>query len=409
MADVLYHETLHHLAGSKNALDWYKGKVDTMFHMLDRVYPELSKDPGAKGVFTTILAVTSNGVNVVKNFDLTFEHYDKIRERVAKGDYTIPEDLKGTKEATAMNRAFGAWNTGVTKFGAKEFLDILERPMKVSELKKFAKDELGVKFSASEQASTTVPVASIFGPKIGGGFWANLRGIHDYVTQDRWFVRTMSRLEGRMYKQEGFGDEQRARFVQALQEGDPTELGLPARDWSKASEDEVNAAALKVFTLDNKQGFPRSPSKGNGKLIDGKPLSDANNEIRQSAKLGAQGLKGEMRSQPEGAKQRTAYRKIINDIVERLHNHGIPMTAADLQAVIWFPEQRFWQQALKSGTKKTDADYEDAAVMGLLKRGRDNDVRSVYSRMGHSDAEIEEKIKDRRDKLVAISKEKAGD
>ena len=89
-------------------------------------------------------------------------------------------------------------------------------------------------------------------------------------------------------------------------------------------------------------------------------------------------------------------RDVMDRTVAKLHKLGTPITHADLQAVIWFPEQRYWQQRLGVGTGKTDADYEDAAVIALMNAGHEDHVRSEYRDMGYSQAEVSDKINARR-------------
>jgi hypothetical protein len=43
---------------------------------------------------------------------------------------------------------------------------------------------------------TEVYGASVFGPKIGNGFFMNLNGQFDQLTMDRWFMRQFGRLTG---------------------------------------------------------------------------------------------------------------------------------------------------------------------------------------------------------------------
>ena len=187
------------------------------------------------------------------------------------------------------------------------------------------------------------------------------------------------------------------------------------RKAQQGDPDAVMAISRKLWTVDNKQGFPRSPTditngrKGNGKLVDGSPVSDESGNIRKTSKSYLQGAKGDMIQQPEGPTHRAWLRDVMDQAVVRLNKAGIPITHADLQAVMWFPEQRYWQQKLGVGTSKTDADYEDAATIMALNKGHEGAVRKVYEDQGFSKSEIDGKIDARRELAAKLAKEPQGD
>jgi hypothetical protein len=420
VADLLYKESLFHLASSRNALDWYDGKVDTMFNMVERLYPELATDPNAKAMFSAILAITSNGQNVVKNFRDTFKHYGKHREALASGDYRIRTDLTGADKADKMNYAFGMWNSLLDQMGPGTLVEFLETKFRTGDLQKIMKDKYGIKWTGGEQADTEVYGASVFGPKIGGGFYVNLRKKFDAVTQDRWFVRTMSRVRGVLYKIPGVSESQAETLRQALNTADIAEFGLkPRNSWDGADVDTLVEAAMTIYRLDGKQGYPRTK---NGKIpgtidqdtkqfvmvpgADGRtytgPVAPQSDATRKAAKRIVESFKGKMVDQPENKTQRTHYRAITDDVVKRLNDAGINISVADWQALVWFPEQRYWQRYLGSGSAKTDADYEDAVVMALLDEKREDIPREIYGLMGYSAAEIDGLIADRREKAKKL-------
>ena len=45
---------------------------------------------------------------------------------------------------------------------------------------------------------TEVYGSAVFGPKVGNGFYTNLRGDFSPVTMDMWFMRTVGRLTGKL-------------------------------------------------------------------------------------------------------------------------------------------------------------------------------------------------------------------
>lgn len=417
VADMIYKEALYHLSRSNSAVGWYEGKLNTAMDMLAQNYPELKSNPHAATAFKTILAITSNGNPVVTNFRQTQEIYDQIRDRVAKGDYTLPTDTNLNDKAAMMNKSFGAWNAGVKAMGIEEFSRFLRTKLTAKELSDAWEKATGspVKISG-ESVNAPTYGAAIFGPKIGNGFFANLHGHFEMPTMDRWFMRTIGRLTGELVVKPDAAaqDKQAAKLVAALRGTNGLEAVGDLGDHRISPETEARAAegdhkalmdvAQALWTVDNRQGFPRT---GNGKLVDGSPISPASDALRKASKAFLRGSEGQMLQQPKGAAHRTFLRGVMDEAVAKLNKAGIPITHADLQAVMWFPEQRYWQQRLGVGSGKTDADYEDAAVISLMNRGNEDAIRRVYADQGFNPTEIDAKIAARRTLAQKVAKDPA--
>ena len=65
--------------------------------------------------------------------------------------------------------------------------------------------DLPITADAKEEADTMVSVAYAIGPKIGNGFLQNLRGNFDPLTMDRWWMRFVNRITGKLTVE--FSDE----------------------------------------------------------------------------------------------------------------------------------------------------------------------------------------------------------
>ena len=428
VSDLLYKEAVYHLSKADNALGWYEGKLNTAVDMVSRSFPEMASDPKALAVFKTILAITSNGQPVTKNFQQTHDIYSGIRDKVLAGDYTIPEDYSwaGT---TAPSMAAGAkrFNEVVRAMGIDEALDFMRVKHRVKDLENAVRPLLGLSNSptvnekgkrvppptliSGEGKDAMVYGAAILGPKIGNGFWSNLNGNFDMPTMDRWFMTTINRLTGSLVKRDtpakrADREAKLAPLLKAVQTSPDLASLRDHPDYAMARLGDPEAMirfGRALWTLDNKQGFPRV---GNKKPVaDGKPISKASDDLRKAGKAYVNGVDGARNIAPEGAAQREWLRSVMDQTVARLGKAGIPINHADLQAVIWFPEQRFWQRKLGVGSAKTDADYEDGAVMSLLSKGLEKHAEEVYKAQGFSDAEIALKIKARRDKMATMEKE----
>jgi hypothetical protein len=432
VSNLMFKEAVYHLSKADNALGWYEGKLNTAVDMVSRSFPEMASDPRALAIFKTILAITSNGQPVTKNFQQTHDIYSGIREKVLAGDYTIPEDYSwaGT---TAPSMAAGAkrFNEVVRAMGIEQALQFMSEKHKVKDLENAVRPLLGLSNSpmvnekgdkvppptliSGEGKTAMVYGAAILGPKIGNGFWSNLNGNFDMPTIDRWFMTTINRLTGSLVKRDtpakrADREAKLAPLLRAVQSSPDLASLRDHPDYAMARLGDPEAMLRfgnALWALDNKQGFPRV---GNKKPVaDGKPVSKASDDLRKANKAYVNGVEGARNIAPEGAAQREWLRSVMDQTVARLNKAGIPINHADLQAVIWFPEQRFWQRKLGVGSAKTDADYEDGAVMSLLAKGLERHAEEVYKAQGYSDAEIALKIKARRDKMATMEKEGPAD
>ena len=72
----------------------------------------------------------------------------------------------------------------------------MEETFTVAELNTWLKKHLKGTEIGGENVDTAVFGSAVFGPKIGQGFYTNLRGDFNPVTMDMWFMRTIGRLSG---------------------------------------------------------------------------------------------------------------------------------------------------------------------------------------------------------------------
>lgn len=445
IADLLYKEALYHLSKTGSALGWYDTKLKTSLSIMAQEFPELASDLNAASTFKAILAITSNGLNVVSNFDTASRVYASIRERIRNGDYSIPEDfpLHG-KTAPAQAVAFKTWNTLLREMGIADLQTFLTTKYRVREIERMGRELTGdPKFEVGgEGKNELVYGAAVLGPKIGNGFLSNLFGKYDMTTMDRWFMTTISRLAGTMVLRDNaettrMKADRLSKALAGIQQ-------LPdIAPYLKISDDVIARAALgdveatidvanALWTIDNRQGFPRVKNQKRVNLTNGKgyypdtaknpeknetsvtfdqmlPVGAQSDLIRKAAKRLIEGFEGERALAPTGPEHRKWLRSIMDKVVGRLNSAGIPITHADLQAVIWFPEQRYWQRYLGVGTAKTDADYEDGAVIHAIKNGLEANVRAVYARQGYSPSEIEGLINRRKELMKNLKLDDDGE
>lgn len=319
-----------------NASDWYNSKITEMNNVLQKLHPELQSGTTEEGIFKAGLALTSNGATVDYNLKAAEHVYT-----VFKASGKFPEDLKSLEaaiggfgqEGPTLVKQFARANDMITEMGADKFVEFLNTKFTVKEL-----TQEGFKLSG-EAVNFETYGSAIFGPKIGGGFYQNLRGNFNPVTFDRWWMASWGRWTGQpLLKTTGKArTDQLNRFRAAS--------GKKYKDPQTAI-----AAAKKVYATYRKNNFqPRT-------------------ELNQSAQRLAEGATDKMREQPAGPSERTFMRNVTYATVEKLKSMGYNLTPADLQATVWYPEKELHGfYGIGSGRSAPD-DYAAAATRLLGER-----------------------------------------
>jgi hypothetical protein len=329
-------EAIAALKKEGNASDWYNSKITEMNNVLQKLHPELESGTTEEGIFKAGLALTSNGATVDYNLKAAEHVYT-----VFKASGKFPEDLKSLEaaiggfgqEGPTLVKQFARANDMIAEMGADKFVEFLNTKFTVKEL-----TQLGFKLSG-EAVDFETYGSAIFGPKIGGGFYQNLRGNFNPVTFDRWWMASWGRWTGQpLLKTTGKArTDQLNRFRAAS--------GKKYKDPQKAI-----AAAKKIYATYRKNNFqPRT-------------------ELNQSAQRLAEGATDKMREQPAGPSERTFMRNVTYATVEKLKSMGYNLTPADLQATVWYPEKELHGfYGIGSGRSAPD-DYAAAATRLLGER-----------------------------------------
>ncbi|MEK9986495.1 MAG: hypothetical protein VW879_17290, partial [Opitutae bacterium] len=190
IADDLAREAVFEYENQDSAVEWYNETIDKTIEMLAEVHPEIKKDPGSRAAFLMSLAITSQNLAVPDNLALAEQAYNYYKKN---GKFKV--EGKGDKKKS-MESNFKKANKLIEKMTPVEIEQFLRTEFVVSDLNKASKALLGEQADTGELAANTVYGSAIFGPKIGNGFYTNLRGDFSPVTMDMWFMRTMGRLAG---------------------------------------------------------------------------------------------------------------------------------------------------------------------------------------------------------------------
>jgi len=332
IARTMAEEAINAAQKEGNAITWYRDKVDGAHKVVAQIHPEIDTDPQAKTAFNYILAVTSNGASVQENARNAEAVYKTFKE-------TGQMPLVGFgKETNAMKKSFETWNTMSQEMGIDNWLKFLDTDFTVGELKRMGYSVGG------ELVDQNVKGSVILGPKIGGGFFQNLQGNFNSLTMDRWWMRSWGRWTGTLRPEldPATAEKQLGRFREAI--STPEGQAAAAKygiDPTQAMSDNAAAADLasKLYRDYAKDGFKDR------------------NEINRSAQRIAEGM-SQVLEQPGNGSHRKFMRDTTNEALAILRENGYNMDAADLQALLWYPEKELYRKFGVGDAKSAPTDYE---------------------------------------------------
>lgn len=374
-----------------NSVHWYSDAIERAIAIASVLQPEIGSDeaaiavPGdrfksadeARIVFFAATAITSQNVVVRDNIRYALEQY---RHFVRYGSF-LPKGY-GAKAASVrgnlnrFNQMLGLFDGDISELGA--FLDT-EFTMK--ELREAGRRN-GIVIGGKELADEVVYGSMVFGPKIGGGFYQNLRGNLSPLTVDLWFQRTWGRYTGTLLRGEVTG-KQVERLVEGLR-------GLSDAVVDRMRDDGIEFEVDAVADLDaielldlcrNLSRFwerMRKAMAREGESNVNLSAFKSKLEWPGAAEAIKQAL-GEPVDVPSSGGMRRWMRSVVERSLEILASNGITMSAAELQATLWFPEKDLWGLlASRPMIERTDS-YDDA-------------LYAVARREGHTHEAIEDRL-----------------
>lgn len=368
-------EALRALQNDDSAIGWYDAKLRAAKSVLRLVEPRIDANEAA---FDFALAVTSNGQAVTENFKYAL---DVFRRYLDTG--VMPEDFKqGGERNAAMIKSFKFFNQ-YNASGANLPIDMfLDSDFSVSELKVFLKgfnEKHGTDFSigSQENADAVVKGSYVLGPKIGQGFYQNLRGNFEPLTMDIWWMRMWNRLVGRPFEAPSQPRDIAKRFEtikrgmidtkdkdmkqlvkQALENTGETRKGL------YSDPDRFNPVIAELNKL--YQSYYKRYKQENGKN---------HNKPKWMASVGThvQKMGDKMMASPAGGTERAYMREVTLRARELLADKGYDINTADFQALMWYPEKQLAEKMGIAKGKGQDNDYLDAAILAADREGITNE------------------------------------
>lgn len=357
VADMMTDEVLFELRDmppESSGAGWYDTKFQQALDTVGVLFPELLADDqfndkaplgvqklgnkqNARDFMTALIAITSDGADPRKNLKAAVELYKKFRRyghlrgKHGKSHRNVNLDVNRAAIDRLLEREGPA---GMHKYlmrraTVREIRAALRAEGQTNPLPTFGPDE-------------ELPVAAaVFGAKLGS-FYANLMGDAGYLTMDRWWTRTISRLRGDMLPAVvGLADDPttttgKLKGVAAFK----AEVGRP--DMSDA-----DALFLARELYDERQ---RTQSYRLGKKEPKRYKMAAT--ITKAAFL-------ELNDAPTGPADRRSMIRIAQQVRQNLRAEGYDVSIADIQAVMWYYEKRLFGMM---GTRETrDESYAEAA------------------------------------------------
>jgi len=367
IAKLITAEAMAAIRSGGKALDWYDSVIDKTMSIAALKHPELLENPNKQMAFKIAMAISSQGMNVEANIkfaDYVYEQYQKTGR--------FPEIGQG-KDQGQMVSNYKLANNMLDILGESELRKFLETEYTIGELQAAGLDVGG------ELADEKVLGSSIFGPKIGFGFYSNLSGNFEPVTMDMWFMRLIGRITGKLkaFEPEKFKNQVlrlRDSFKQTGNNG-VYASDFDAQDISDAMQSDEGAIALarKVSSMHEKD------FKNNREAF------NAKNRIKTELVAAAETIIDSVDASidaPSNGSQRRNLRDIVamvRENVAKLYGKDIP--PASLQALIWYPEQELYK-SLGVALRVTSQDYAGAMAKHLKEEGYDAERISGAAKQG---------------------------
>ena len=352
LEDHVFNDAIEALKNNENAIGWYDRTVTKALETLGEIYPEILTNPENKLQFIWALAVTSNGTKVDKNFELAADAYDHLQRTGV-----FPTDIGIGTAAKAINGGLAQYHTMLTKFQGdhQALADFMIGQLPVRDVEQ----QYGVKISG-EGKDTLVRGASVLGPKIGNGFFANLYGHFDALTMDRWLMRTVGRMRGSLVKVNRPMVKQKQSEMGDIISNASTDQLKQLRAYLKPS----GIPVTKNMPVQQKNDLAAYIARQSTDKSWREGLNNISNDMRLVGNALALYLDGQVEA-PAGAKERTFIRDVFKQALDRLNDDprvsrvsNAGLTMSDLQALLWYPEKRLYDTA-KAPAGEESRGYSD--------------------------------------------------
>lgn len=376
IAAMMATEAVYNLEQDGNAIGWYDRKLKAAKQVVAIVEPRVLQSPEAEQAFDFALAVTSNGQAVADNFEYALEVFRYFMDNGVMPTSTF---IKGGERNASMVAAFdffNQWNASGQNMPVGQFLDNDYTVRALIDFIDAFNEENGTDISvpSSEGMNEVVKGSYILGPKIGQGFYQNIRGNYDPLTMDIWWMRMWNRLTGRPFedmKDEATMQKNRDKIERGMKETtDPA--------MKQVIKEALQAAGVKrtglykdpakfdefIVQLDKAyQRFYKRYKQENG-------VNHTKPALFKATGTHVKNMQQQLQAQPKGPGERSAMRRATKRAIELLQSQGYDINTADFQALMWYPEKQLFRLLGVAPGRGADNDYLDAAKLLAEKEGK---------------------------------------
>jgi hypothetical protein len=372
LSELLTAEVMAAIEVGGDAISWYDDTINKTIAMAALQHPELKTDKNAQMAYKLAVAISSQTMNVEDNIKFADKVYTSYKK-----NKKFPEIGTG-KSGGSMVDNYKLANTLLATMGEDRLREFLATPYTVGELR-----SAGLNIT-SENADEMVLGSSVFGPKIGFGFYSNLSGNFEPVTMDMWFMRLIGRLTGKL---RAFDEKKLNNQIGKLRStldvrgtnglyADQLDLDLVER----AKTDQEAAVELsRAITKLHEKDYKNNRADFNAKTRIKTPMVNAAQSILITADKPIDA--------PASGTQRQQLRKVVDltrQKVKELYGSDIP--PASMQALVWYPEQELYKsQGVK--LRVTSQDYAGGIKKVLLEKGYDERAIDAAAKQGSRSAQ----------------------
>ena len=365
-------EAVRALSNDTNAIGWYDAKLKAAKAVVKLVDPSITETSDNEVAFDFALAVTSNGQAVADNFSYAYEVYQSFKKT---GKMPTASWKKGGERNASMVAAFEFFNAYSDARMNMPIQDFLDQDFTVNQLKDWISrfnavygTSIGV--PSSEGANTVVKGSYILGPKIGQGFYQNIRGNYDPLTMDIWWMRMWNRITGRPFEAEKGLPKSRANVSAAMKNLGSVETklineSLKALNKRKVPNPEKDGLGFDAFVQDVEKRYQKFYK--NYKIENG--VNHKKPQFFKSTGTHVKNLKPQLQAQPKGPTEREYMRQVTQAAIEKLKSVGFNIQTADFQALMWYPEKQLFRKLGVAAGRGADNDYLDAAILLAKAKG----------------------------------------
>lgn len=371
IARMMATEGLQALQKDNSAIGWYDATLRAAKDVLRIIEPRIDANEQA---FDFALAVTSNGQAVTENFKYAL---DAFRTYLDTGK--MPENFKqGGERNKAMRNSFkffNAWQRSGQNMSLEQFMNT---DYTVAELRDFIKafnaaNGTNINIGSQESPDTIVKGSYVLGPKIGQGFYQNLRGNFEPLTMDIWWMRMWNRLVGRPF-------EAPSTEKNILKRRNIIKRGIidnKDKDMKRLVNEALEA------TGETRRGLYTDPDRfdkviaelaaGYQRFYNRYKKRTGKNHVKPKwiAAVGTHKDKmfDKLQASPLDGPERSYMREVTQRARGLLSEQGYDINTADFQALMWYPEKQLAEKMGIAKGKGEDNDYLDAAKLAATREG----------------------------------------